>query len=405
MIISGAILCDAYTERRADVRVENGTIVEIGEKLLGDDIIDASGCYFMPALVDTDVRLKDANLNGTNLEKLSHRALKGGVGTVVLASDSNPRIDNEITLEFLQHHKMLESGSTIESTVSALNDEGALSNIAIMLKKGSVAVHTSTITDYNQMSRIAQYLNMAKKPLFYKAVDHSLFDSGVIAEGTTASNLGLPTVSPLSEIVHIASVIEIARHFNIEVIFKSVSEPRSIELIAQAKTEGVNVSCEVGIHHLCKNDEACQGFDSDAKINPPLVSDEKRIQLLKSLRDGNIHSLSSLHQPHSDVQKDVTFFDASYGTTSIEEYLPLLNTYLVDKEGISMSDIVRLASLNPSKQLGKDEQCIVNGSQGDWIIFDPNGTTKVPHHHSLYKNESLKGEVKSAISRGKIVYF
>ncbi|MBD3810447.1 MAG: dihydroorotase [Sulfuricurvum sp.] len=293
MIISGAIICDINGERRADVRIEEGVIQEIGENLGGSDIFDAKGCYLIPGLVDTDVRLKDGQLSRTNLEKLSRRALMGGVSTVVLASDTTPPIDNEITLEFVQQHRALSHGATIEPLVSALNEKGALSNIAIMLKKGCVAIHTATINDYNLIIRIAQYAKMASKTIFYKAQEKSFIESGVMADGAIASQLGLPRISPLSEVVHIASMIEISRHFGVKIVFKSVTEPRSIELIAQARSEGVDVACEVALHHLLKSDSACLGFDTDAKIDPPLVSETKRLQLIRALKEGKIDSLRS----------------------------------------------------------------------------------------------------------------
>ncbi len=405
MIISGAIICDINGERRGDVRIENGVIAEIADRIIGDDVVEMEGCYLFPGLVDTDVRLKDGHLNRTNLEKLSRRALRGGVTTAVLASDSTPRIDDEITLEFVQQHRYLNGGATIESTLSALNEEGNLSNIAIMLKKGSVAVHTSTMDDYNRISRIAQYLKMADKTLFYKAVDKSLHESGVMSDGEIASQLGLPGISPLSEVVHVASMIEIARHFGIRIVFKSVTEPRTIELIAQARLEGVEVSCEVAIHHLLKNDSACLGFDTDAKINPPLVSETKRRSLIAALQSGDIHSLTALHQPNSDVYKDITFFDAEFGTTSIEEYLPLCYTYLIRPGIIDTARFVEAASRAPGKQIGIDAGEIAVGKKADMILLDPTQTTLVPHHHSLYKNETLQGKVVAAVCRGEVTRF
>ncbi|MFY9142767.1 dihydroorotase [Sulfuricurvum sp.] len=405
MIISGAIICDINGERRLDVRIDEGMITQIGENLTGDEIMAADGCYLIPGLVDTNVRLKDSQLNRTNLEKLSHRALSGGVTTAILASDSTPRIDNEITLEFVQQHRFLPHGATIESTVSALNESGALSNIAIMLKKGSRAVHTSTLADYNLISRIAQYLKMANKALFYKAEEKSFIESGVMADGAIASQLGLPGISPLSEVVHIASMIEIARYFGIKIVFKSVTEPRSIALIAEARKAGVEVECEVAIHHLFKNDSACVGFDTDAKINPPLVNESKRCALIDALIRGDIHSLTSLHQPNSDIHKDITFYDAHVGTTSIAEYLPLLYTYLISTNVITMPKLVDVASRAPGGQIGISTGEIRVGSGIDFILFDPAQTTEVPHHHSLYKNETLQGKVVMAYCRGEETRF
>jgi dihydroorotase len=405
MIISGAIICDINGERRGDVRIEKGIVTKIGENLSGDEIIRADGCYLIPGLVDTDVRLKDAQLSGKNLEKLSGRALSGGVTTALLASDCAPRIDNEITLEFVQQHRHLRSGATIETAVSALNNSGALSNIAIMLKKGSVAVHTSTLTDYNRINRIAQYLKMTDKALFYKAEDKSLCESGVMSDGAIASLLGLPGISPMSEVVHIASMIEVARHFGIRIVFKSVTEPRSIALIAEARKSGVDVQAEVAIHHLFKNDSACLGFDTDAKINPPLVSESKRLELIDALRRGDIHSLTALHQPNSDVHKDITFYDANVGTTSIAEYLPLCYTYLIQNGIIDMAKLIDLASRAPAEHLGIKSGEIAVGLSVDCIVFDPARITEVTHHHSLYKKETLQGKVTLAICRGEVTRF
>lgn len=405
MIITGAIICDINGERRGDIRIEEGIITEIGENLNGDEIISANGCYLIPGLVDTDVRLKDAQLSRTNLEKLSTRALSGGVTTAVLASDTSPRIDDEITLEFVQQHRCSPNGATIESSVSALNDTGALSNIAIMLKKGCVAVHTATINDYNLISRIAQYAKMADKALFYKAEEKSLIESGVISDGRVASQLGLPGIPPISEVVHVAAMIEIARYFGIKIVFKSIKEPRSIELISDARKNGIAVECEVSIHHLFKNDSSCSGFDTDAKIDPPLVNESKRLELIEALKRGDIQSLSALHQPNSDIHKDITFYDAHVGTTSIAEYLPLLYTYLIASDVIDMSQLIKVASYAPGIQIGIDAGEIKVGSPCDCVLFNPSISTVVPHHHSLYKHETLQGKVVMAMCRGEVTKF
>ncbi len=103
MVISNVVICDINGEREADIRIENGIITEIGEFLSDDDITNANGAYFLPSLVDTNVRLLDSTLNSKNIKAISNEALKGGVGHIILNADSNPAIDNEIVLEFAQH--------------------------------------------------------------------------------------------------------------------------------------------------------------------------------------------------------------------------------------------------------------------------------------------------------------
>jgi dihydroorotase len=406
MVIGNAHLCDPYGEYVGDVRIDKGVIVQIGENLSDEDErIDAQGCYLLPSLVDTNVSLKDGQLNGKNLTSLARYALVGGVGTVVLNSDVSPQIDNEITLEFVHHHRHTPSGAVIECSSSALNDAGGLSNSAILLKKGALAISATTGGDYNQISRVAQYCQMSGKTLFFHAVDSSLFESGVMADGAVATQLGLSGISPLSEIVHVASMIEVARHFGITIVFKNMTEPRSIELIASAATAGVSVKCEVGIHHLIKTDEACSGYDSDAKINPPLVSEIKRLALIEALQGGKIDLLSALHHPNSDIHKDVTFNDAHFGTTSIGEYLPLSYTYLIHNKLLSWQQFLTLACENPAAYVGMSKGKIAIGEKVDLVLFDPQGTTPVFHHHSLYKNEQLLGKVTMAFQGESVTRF
>jgi dihydroorotase len=405
MVIANALICDADTEFTGDVRIQDGVIVEIGESLHDDEIIDGSGCYLLPGLVDTNVSLKDGQLNGKNLTSLARYALMGGVSTVVLNSDTTPKIDNEITLEFIHQHHHTQDGATIECSISALNQSGALSNIAILLGNGALAVSALTVCDYNLVTRIAQYLQMTQKPLFYTSVDKSLFESGVMADGVIATQLGLSGISPLSEIVHVASMIEVARHFKIKIIFKSITEPRSVELIDQARVNGVDVECEVGLHHLLKNDASCIRYDTDAKINPPLMSEEKRLLLIRALKEGKINSLTALHQPNSDIYKDITFYDANFGTTSIGEYLPLCYTYFIKNEIISMKRLMELASKNPAENIGIKKGVIEVGADADLILFNPNDIMQVTHHHSLYKNENLYGRVMMAIQGDEVTRF
>lgn len=405
MLICNAIICDIHGNRQEDVKIENGVITQIGSNLTDDECIDAAGCYLMPGLVDTNVRLKDLQLNGKNLETLSCEALSGGVSTVVLSGEMIGRVDNEITLEFVQKHQLHNGGAKIECAISALNEEGNLSNIALLLKKGGKALYTKTISDYNLIMRMAQYLKMSNKPLFYLAQDKSLNESGVMSDGEVATSLGLPGIPAISEVVNIAAMIEIAREYEITIVFKSVTEPRSVKLIAQARSEGVKVECEVALHHLLHSDESCRGFDTDAKINPPLISESKRKLLITALQNGEIHTLTALHQPNSDVYKDITFYDASYGTTSIGEYLPLCYTYLVQSGIIDMSILSRLTSYAPAVQAGINIPKVAVGEKANFIVFNPNESFNVGHHHSLYKEESLSGRVIMAVQGDEITRF
>ncbi|MCW8954405.1 MAG: dihydroorotase, partial [Sulfurimonas sp.] len=235
MVISKAIICDVNGERKVDIRIEDGVIKEIGSNLCSDETIDADGSYFMPLLVDTNVRLQDSTLNSKNIKIISDEALTGGVGHVILNADSSPAIDSEIVLEFAQNGLHNLNGAKVDLMINTLKEDSTLSNIAILLKRGAIAPYMSTIAKNDIAIKIAEYCQMYDVTLFCKAEDNSLINSGVMLDGDVSSKLGLAGIPDLSEVLHVSRMIEIARHFKIKILFKSIASPRSIYLIDKAK--------------------------------------------------------------------------------------------------------------------------------------------------------------------------
>ena len=403
MVITNVVVCDAEGERRVDVRINEGKIADVGENLLGEPCIDGKGAYLLPGLVDTNVRLKDSQLNSKRINALAKNALKGGVSTVVLAPDSTPAVDNEIVLEFVQKHRAHETGSTIETTVAAAKEDESLSNIAILLKKGALAPYMTTALSNNVACRIAEYVKMYGVTLFCKAQDTSLSSVGVMVEGPVATKLGLVGIPPLGETVHVARMIEIARNFGISILFKSIASPRSIEMISKAKEEGVNVKCEVSIHHLLHCDNACDGFNTTAKLNPPLARNADMLKLQEALKNGAVDMLTALHQPNSPVNKEVAFADASYGCEAIGDTLRLYYTKLVKSGLIDMPTLVRLASANPAAAIGKNAGEVKAGQDADLVLFDPGAEAQINNGQSLYDGETLSGRVVTVIKGGEVV--
>lgn len=395
MVISNAIVCDVNGEREVDVKVEDGVITEIGKNLKDSNILDANGSYLIPSLVDTNITLKDSTLNAKNIKNISDEALKGGVGHIVLNANSTPAIDDEIVLEFAQNSLHNLSGAKVDLMLNTLKEDMTLSNIAILLKKGVVAPYMSTIAKNNIAIKIAEYVQMYKVTLFCKAEDNSLINSGVMLDGDVSSKLGLAGIPDLSEVLHVSRMIEIARHFKIKILFKSIASPRSIYLINQAKKDGVDVECEVSIHHLLVSDEACENFNTTAKLNPPLASKNDVKQLQKALKNGEIDSLTTLHQPSSPVNKEVAFFDSAYGCKALGEALPLYYTKLVKTGMISMSELIKLTSKNPAKSIGIEAGEIKEGIEANILLFNPNSKQVIKNDQSLYNGDELFGEIIS----------
>jgi dihydroorotase len=395
MLISNAVVCDINGERNVDVRIENGVVTEIGENLSDENVIDAKGAYLLPSLHDLNVRLQDANLNSKNIKAIADEAKRGGVGHIVLNADSTPAIDDEVVLEFAQNSIKDIDDVTIDLMLNSLKEDMTLSNIAILLKKGVVAPYMSTIAKNNIAIKVAEYVQMYGVTLFCKAEDNSLINSGVMLDGDVSSRLGLAGIPELSEVLHVSRMIEIARYFGIKILFKAIASPRSIELITKAKSEDVAVSCEVSLHHLIHSDEACEGFNTTAKLDPPLASRKDVSELQKALKRGEIDLLTVLHQPNSPVNKEVAFFDAAYGCEALSDALSLYYTKLVKPGLISMQELVKLAVKNPAEQIRKEAGEIAVGKAAKLILFDAEKSYKVTNPQSLYKEETLYGEVKT----------
>ncbi|MDQ7069072.1 MAG: amidohydrolase family protein [Sulfurimonas sp.] len=328
------------------------------------------GAYLIPSLIDTNVRLLDSTLNAKNIKAISKEALRGGVGHIVLNADSTPSIDTEVVLEFAQNGVASTKGAKMDLMLNTLKEDSTLSNIAILLKKGVVAPYMSTIAKNDIAIKIAQYVQMYKVTLFCKAEDNSLINAGVMLDGDISSKLGLAGILNLSEVLHVSRMIEIARHFKIKILFKAIASPRSVALILKAKEEGVEVSCEVSIHHLTMCDEACEGFNTLAKLDPPLASREDMLLLQEALKRGEIDILTTLHQPSSPVNKEVAFLDAAYGCEGLENALANYYEQFVKSGFISMSELLKYTVQNPAKSIGLKSGKIEVGMKADLLFFD-----------------------------------
>ena len=377
-----------------DIEVQNGLVAKIGSALQDDEEKDLQGACIVPKLVDLNVRLKDATLSATTIKQCAKEAQRGGVGTLVLQPDSSPRIDNEIVLEFAQNSIKDIDDVDIQIAIDALQEDLSLSNIAILLKKGAVAPRMSTIAKNNIAMKVAEYVKMYKRPLLCKAEDNSLISQGVMFEGDVSSNLGLAGIPELSEVVHVSRMIEIARYYDIAVLFQSIASPRSLDMIKKAKSEGVQVSAEVSLHHLLLSDKACEDFNTTAKLNPPLVDDMLREKLIEALKAGEIDILTQLHQPSSPVNKEVAFFDAAYGSSALADAWPLYYTKLVQSGILELEELIELTVNRPLALLGREEVRLEVGANIEkFLALDLNGSYKLDDSNSLYNGETMNAKV------------
>ena len=390
-----------------DILVENGKIKKIEDNIdISENtrVVDAKNSFLLPGLVDLNVRLANSLLNRNSLKKLTKNALRGGVTTSLIMPDFTPRLDNSTLLD---HFKIKAGNEECDLHVAAPladEEEQRLNNIATLLNNGATAIWTTSSCNANILKRGFQYARMKQAPIFCRCYDENLNDSGVMNEGKLSFKLGLSGISKVSENSEVAKIAEISLINNTKIIFQSLSTKRSINIIRDIKKTNKNIFSELSIHHLCKTEDACDGFNTYAKIMPPLRDEAERVAMMSELALGNVDILTSAHSPKSVSYKDVAFEHAEFGIGSIEEYLSLCYTHLVKSDIIDMQRLTELCSLNPALIIEQDNIGKIEvGYCADMVIFDEKVSKVVDNKTSLYNGDTIYGEVKKVFKDGEIV--
>ena len=362
-------------------------------------------CILAPQFIDLNVFPKNKSLSRNSILSLSKKAKAGGVGVIALNSALNPAIDNEMAIEFIKNissevailpliaSNALDSAPfSKDSALDSAGDakEGKICDIAILNALGGVGINIDSAKSANTIDKVAKYAKMLDIPLFINANDNL---GGIINYGQISAELGIPARNPLSEIKEVAKMLEVAIFYGIKVVFSAISEPRSLALIKEAKRHNPQIFVEVSAHHLLLNDEACSGYNTAAKINPPLKDKSTQECLLRALQDGEIDVLTSLQCAVFNSKKDLPFGSAEYGIDAISHYFALLYSNLVEKKVIGLERLFEVCAENPAKILGLNCGKIEKGKEARLMVVDLDSTIQVNDAFSPYNGAELKGQI------------
>ncbi|WP_072223130.1 metal-dependent hydrolase [Campylobacter coli] len=379
-----------YGENLQDLLIKDAKIVKIGTNLDDDEVLDAQGMTLLPSFVDLCVNLKNDKFSLNNLELLEKECLRGGVGAIMLRDCMD--FDEESFSLFLQNLKSRKV--QIFPSVCALDKQGKLKNLATLLNKGAYALELKSSSNANILRVGMQYALMKEKSLFVKCYDENFDDNGVMNDCEMSFELGLAGMSAVAESSEVAKIKEIAKFYGAKVIFDLLSLKRSMELLGDENLKLIS------IHHLIKDDSACAGFNTAAKLNPPLRSKEDKESLKQALKQGKIDFLSSLHSAKSISLKDLAFDEAAFGIHSICEFMSLCYTFLIKERLLTWQNLCKVTSQNPSEFLGLNSGIIEVGKEANLVLFDENEEISAPKS-SLYANDKLFGKVKLHLVKGE----
>ncbi|CAM2877459.1 amidohydrolase family protein [Helicobacter burdigaliensis] len=414
MIIKGAMICDAKQEQRGDVRIEEGKIIKVARSILpneNEEIIDAEGMVLLPSAIDLNVRVKDLKLTKNNLIELSKKALKGGVTLGVLMPDCKPSLSTEMGVELLNALKEDFRAKIIPAVASCTerlsSGNYGINELSTLHKKGACAIYTKSSEEGNILKRACEFSSMLKMPMFFECEDESLSANGVMNDGELSWRLGLPAIPTLSETKEVAKIAEVVCFMGVKSVFLCISTERSMEILLEAKKRNKDIFIQTSIHHLMLTENLCNGYNSAAKIKPPLKGEATREKFVKRLKKGEIDLITSLQSEKSLSQKDLAFDEAAFGVDMIEYYYPLCYTALIKEMHLSLQEMSKLISYNPALVLGveKNRGLIEVGYDADLVLLDPKENEVIGEVSSPYYDKILSGKIKKVFTSKEILSF
>lgn len=404
-------------DAQLDLLVVDGRIADTGTNLnaAGAQIIDADGLLVTPGLIDMHVHLRDPGLEyKEDIISGTAAAAAGGVTSIACMPNTRPVIDNLAVCRYVIH-KAKEQGSAnvfpIGSITQGLKGE-MLAEMGELKEGGCVAFSDDgvPVTSSELMRRAMEYADTFGAPIISHAEDLSLVGSGVMNDGPVATELGLKGIPWVAEDAMSARDIMLAEFTGAHLHLAHVSTRGSVELVRRAKARGVRVTCEATPHHFTLTDEAVRGYNTNAKMNPPLRSQADVDALRAGLADGTIDAVATDHAPHHIDEKNVEFAIALNGIIGLETLLPLtLN--LVEQGIIDLSKAVALMSCQPAAILGIDRGTLSVGAVADISLIDPGhewqlepGKLRSKSKNTPFGGWSMKGAAIKTILAGKIVF-
>lgn len=403
-----------------DLFIDAGKVVGIGDApaaFVATQTIDANGLVVIPGLVDLSARLREPGFEyKATLESELQAAMRGGVTSLVCPPDTDPVLDEAGLVEMLkQRAKMQHKANVYPLGALTVGLQGQnLTEMAALTAAGCVGFSQAEepIVDTNVLQRALSYASTFGYTVWLRPQDAFIGKGGVAHSGPLASRLGLSGVPVMAETIAMHTLFELMRATGAKVHLCRISSAAGLELIRQAKKEGLALTCDVGIHHVHLTDNDIGYFDSNARLTPPLRSQRDRDAILLGLADGTIDAICSDHTPVDDDEKALPFAEASAGATGLELLLSLAVKWADDSRGaISLKQAIAKITHDPAALVGLAGGQIKLGAAADLCLFDPNARWAVradalvsQGKHTPFLGYELPAVVKATIVHGRIAY-
>ncbi len=394
----------------SDIFIKDGKIFSIGKDLkeTADKEIDATGLVVAPGLIDLQVHFREPGREDKEtLETGSMAALAGGVTSAVAMPNLNPISDNQTVIEFVKNRSKTLDLINIYPTGAITKGQGGsmLSEINELKNSGAIAITDDGFDIQNEglLRRAMEYAKTCGILFMSHCETRDLTEDGVMHEGWVSTQLGLSGTPALSEDMAVYKNILIAEETGARLHILHNSSAGAIRAIREAKKRGAkNITAEASVQHFSLTDEECFGYNTDAKMYPPLRSKDHVDAVIEGIKDGTIDAFTTDHAPHIEPDKLRSFQDASFGSTGLETSFAVMNTYLVRSGIISLSQGIEKMSFSSAKIIGVDKGHLSVEADADISIFDIDKEWVVDPQKSFSKGKNCVFNGKKLT--GKAIY-
>ena len=386
----------------------DGTIAQVGPHLDAPTdvtVIDCTGKVVAPGLIDMHVHLRVPGQEyKEDMASGTAAAANGGFTAIACQPNTAPVIDHAGIVR--QIHELAQGASARVHIVGAVSKGLAnteLSEIAELRDAGVVGIGDDAfpVHDSAFLRRAMEYCQMLNLPYIAHCEDKDLTGDGVMHEGYVSTVLGLRGIPRSAENIGTARAVLLAMATGCHLHVLHVSTAESVEIIRQAKRFQAPVTCETCPQYIALTDEACYGYNTNAKMSPPLRTVSDQESLKQGLMDGTIDALATDHAPHAPHEKEQEFARAPFGMNGLETSLALVITHLVRPGLLSLSQMVDKMSLAPARILGLPAGTLAPGSPADITVFDPEQEWTVDVN--LFKSKSRNSVLHGATLTGRAV--
>jgi dihydroorotase len=379
LILSGGRILDPSQnlDREGDLVIEDGRITGIVDagSGQGDEVHDCRGLVVTPGLIDIHVHLREPGFEyKEDIESGTRAAAKGGFTAVCCMPNTNPSIDTAAVVRQIIERAEAVGSARVYPIGALTRNMGPdqLAEIADLKAAGACAISDDAfpIANAETMRRGMEYCAQFDMVLMTHNEDKDLTQGGAMNEGYTATVMGVPGIPRVAEDIAVARNILLAELTGCRLHLLHMSTGRSVDILRKAKARGIRVTGETAPHYIALTDAACEGYNTDAKMNPPLRTGEDSKILTQGLADGTIDCIATDHAPHAPYEKDQEFDRAPFGILGLETSFPVVYTHLVKPGHLSLMEAINKMSTVPARILGLPGGALAEGAPADVTVLD-----------------------------------